>query len=201
MADSELNEDSVATLLRGQFKEAQREPGQKVGYVGAGGEPLPVKGDEDGPMYRTPPFPTLPELLFDDVLPSAEATTPTQAIEVSKQRALSLWLEYVPAQPEGGNSQLLLIAEALRADTEDAWYPVAVVNATITPDVLPDLPGAGTRVMYQTALLSPGFAGDGEVFRTVLQFDVGPYQKFRFRVGEMSEASLSTAKLHYSFAS
>ncbi len=199
MSDSTLNEDSIHTLLKNQFKDMHREPAQREGYVGPGGEALPVKGDEDGPMQRVPPFPTQPARIFDGVLPSGENTVATESIEVSKQRALSVWLEYTAGEDESGSS-LLLIAEALRTDTEDDWYPIAVVNANITAATLPDLTGAGLRTFYQTALVTPEFS-NGEVFKTVLQFDVGPYQKFRFRVGERSSADDSTLKMHYSFAS
>jgi hypothetical protein len=144
---------------------------------------IEVKGDDEAPHLKTPPFPSnrdpaldVAELILADYQPSEE-------IDVEAIHILTIWVDYTAA---ADGSMLSLLPE-VRDTTDTDFVPTSVLDAAITAVTLPgQTPMYGSRTFYQTELRSASLM-IGDRLRMPLSFDVGPYKQFRIRAGEIGD--------------
>lgn len=159
------------------------EQGQVAGYRDAGDVPRPFPGDEESPWSKNPPFPSEATLWQAVTLEAANECTLLSPLDVSYYRVLAAFFDYTPADEVTG--QLSIVPEVWN-ETQEAWYATAVVDPTLTPDVvICTLPGYGARSFYGTEMR---VGTPGVPVRIVLPFDVTAYTRWRFRLRDLSPA-------------
>jgi len=164
------------------------EQSQVAGFLDAAQVPRPFTGDEDAAWSKNPPFPseaTAWQALL--TLPVGQACALLSPLDVSYYRVLAAFLDYTPADLQTG--QLSIVPEVWN-ETQEAWYATAVVDPTLTPNVvICGTPGYGARTFYGTEMRTPV----GVPVRIAIPFDVTAYTRFRFRLRDLSAAGEGNA--------
>ena len=182
------------------------EGGDTMAYHDEGAIPLAVRGDQDGPWIKGPPFTTdRDELYSNATIPLASAGYVfTPAISVRDWRVLTLFITYIVGAGDD-NDQLSLIPEFSMDDDGDLFYPIGVVEAAVTqvnlaPAVIPFEPPFGSRTFYPTELRTPQMAA-GDDLHVSLTFDVGAYNRYRFGLASLlAEGDGGNLVLSYSLS-
>jgi hypothetical protein len=175
--------------------------GEVQGYLDAGSVPQAVRGDEDGPWVKGPPFITNREGLYEQYESSGTTYRFTPDVNVRDYRILTLFIDAYSCL---ANGQLSLIPEFSMDDVGDNFYPIGVVEAAITQVNLPDTnipfePPFGSRTFYPTELRSPVLAASDDL-HTSLTFDVGSYNRYRFGVAWLSSGGADPIILSYNLS-
>jgi len=154
--------------------------GTSMGYDNEG-RVVEVKGDDQAPFGKQPPFPTSRDLLLEVDVLSVDSYTPSEEIDVEKVHILTVWVDYTP----GDDGAILSLIPQVRDSREVDFEPTSVLSAAITEVNLPGETGIyGSRPFYQTELRTPAMQA-GNTLCVPLSFDVGPYKQFRMRAGEI----------------
>lgn len=141
-----------------------------------------VKGDDQAPFHKTPPFPTVRDPFFDEGRLTTAEYIPGKVIDVEGVHILTLWIDFI-ANADG--AQLSLIPEARDSPVED-FVPISVLDATVTPMAIPDSDLTfGSRTFYPTELRSAVLNTAGDRLRVPMSFDVGPYKQVRFSAADV----------------
>jgi hypothetical protein len=200
-SNSRQQADDVDRLFRAR----DAEPGTSIAYRTDSAETLPVRGDEEAPHLKTPPFATDPQLWVRDMaLPLADAAdyavTPGDGLDCLQQRLLQIYFELTIA--EGGDeiAQLSFIPEGSAAGQ---WYVVGVVDLTVTAftPVSARFPYGNlmSRTFAPSELRSTQFAGPG-VVRFILAYDVSPFEAFRMNVRDLVGSGGNTLTMRTAFS-
>lgn len=170
-----------------------------IGYEDEFGVPRAFQGDEDSAYVKLPPFPSdaAPWATFVPLPAVAAGYVFTPALDVAKERLLAVWFDYVPTV---GGGPLSVVAQAARDLATLDFFPIAVINPTITivTPPAPFAPGFGSRDFFPAELrTNNSFAA-----RTVFPFDVSPYVAFRLGVVDLAVDPIlpGSLTLFYSFA-
>ncbi len=174
--------DAEIRLLR-----KDSDAGGNVAAYDRQGVAVEVKGDDDAPHHKNPPFPTNRDVVLETAALSASEYVVGQIIDVAGVHILTLWLDYTA----GVDAAILsLIPEARDTPIED-FVPIGVLDALITPQALALSTSPvvfGSRTFYPSELRSAPLATAGDRLRMPMAFDVGPYKQIRFLAAEVSGA-------------
>ena len=202
MGNDSANQQRTRRQIRGQRREEGMDgEAAVIGYEDEAGVDRSVRGDEEGPHLKTPPFPTdVTRWLQVPDLQSAAAWFFTSALDVSKRRLLSVWFDY---DSDADDLALLVVPQA-RRDVDGSFYTITVIDPTLTR-VQGTAPFStnetfGQRDMMATQLRIPPTAAPPTPIdsRQVLQFDVSAYHQFR--LGLSNGANDGAVILDYNFA-
>lgn len=166
------------------------EAGAPVGYNGP--QPFTLRGDEEAPWLKVPPFPTK---LFRDYavrdIAVADGTVAFEPIGVKWYRSLTLYLKGV-AGADADTQEVVLGLEVL-ADT-DEWFPAAVIDSTLTV-VSPE----ASRDVYQATLVFPLGSVAGVESRVAIPYDIGFYETVRFTAAVQQAQGVAPANINLGY--
>ena len=156
------------------------------------GVAVEVKGDDEAPHHKNPPFPTNRDVVLEAPALSVTDYVVGQLIDVEGVHILTLWIDYTAGED---GAVLSLIPEARDTPIED-FVPIGVLDALITPQVIP-ISGSpllfGSRTFYPSELRSAPLVTTGDRLRMPMAFDVGPYKQVRFSAADVSGAGVGGA--------
>ena len=161
--------------------------GSTQAYLDAGSNQQPIRGDQDGPWIKGPPFVTnREELYYNPSLPPLGDYLFTPDVNVRDYRILTLFIDF---EATTNGTRISLIPQVSMDDAGDTFYPIGVVEAAITSIALTDTnvpfePPFGSRNIYPAEFRTTA-AVNGEQVRMSLTFDVGAYNRYRFALGSL----------------
>jgi hypothetical protein len=168
-----------------------------------------VQGDESFPFFKDPADNDVPQLyLPEQTLVDASANitlyVDAPALDVRGLRGVQLYLtvERIVADPVSLTGALSVLPEAaVRApvDDEPTWYPIGVIDTTLTTDGTPRESYArrnlfATELVFDpSAEISPAPVVASGVWRYAVPFDVAQWDFVRFRFGGRDDSVIATA--------
>lgn len=176
------------------------EQSQVAGFLDAAGVPRAFPGDDDAPWGKHPPFPSEATLWQALTLLPNNRCVLLSPLDVAYYRVLALFFDYAPPVHQNQTGQLSIVPEVWN-ETQEAWYATAVVDPTLTPDVVVcALPGHGSRKFYGAELRGPV----GVPVRIMVPFDVTAYTRFRLRLRDLftegHEVPAGTVRVYYALS-
>jgi hypothetical protein len=181
--------DREAKIVRRGRKDGPSEA-RIMGYESPEAET--VKGDDEAPYHKNPPFPSdlfrnYLALLETEAIPGDGDLT---AIGVEQRRGLLLFVEFT-TPGDAVDQELLIRLDALRGAEE--WFPTAVIDSTL---VIPAPPISATRDVYASIIRIP-FPGVGITIRMCIPYDVSFYETVRFHIERTGEGIDPAINLGY----
>lgn len=154
--------------------------GMPMGYY-RDGIVTEVKGDDDAPHFKQPPFPTVRDLLLESAELPTDSYVDGEAIDVEEVHILTVWIAFTAAE-DGAVLSLLPMAR----DTPEApFVPISVLDSTLVADAIAGTPiEFGRRIFYPTEIHSPILASVDDELVTVMSFDVGAFKQFRLSASD-----------------
>lgn len=175
--------DNRATAEIAMLRKDGDEGGTPMGYDRQG-TTAEVKGDDDAPHFKQPPFPSDRDLLLESTeLPTA-AYVDGEEIDVEAVHILTVWIDFTAAE-DGAVLSLLPMA---RDTPESAFVPISVLDSTIIAGAVVGTPIVfGRRIFYPTEIHSPILATAADRLVTVMSFDVGAFKQFRLSASDSGD--------------
>lgn len=154
--------------------------GTAMGYDRQGSV-IEVKGDDDAPFGKQPPFPTDRNLLLESAELPTDAYVNGAEIDVEAVHILTVWIDFTAATQEA----VLSLLPMARDSPERAFVPIAVLDSTLVAEILsPIAVPLGRRIFYATEIHSAPLPGIGDQLLTVMSFDVGAFKQFRLSASD-----------------
>lgn len=145
-----------------------------MGYRGIAANPLDVKGDQQAPFFKIPPFPVDAAAYFTaDGLTDTPLITPV--FDTTHHRICTLWIEYV----NPGDDSILSVIPLAFNERSGGFIPVGTVDATLTPNGV-----FGIRNIFETDLQTPALVADTP-FQATFDFQCAAYKSMVFAVREL----------------